>query len=108
MLRENSDSTFYGVLPGQEGTTTLTANLRPLNFWGGLFAATATATTGRYYFPRFCTDTDNDGLRGSLYESGSIVPQGDKTTALQAYTDAVRLNFDMLVPITVRSYLLRV
>ncbi|MBS1566302.1 MAG: SusD/RagB family nutrient-binding outer membrane lipoprotein [Bacteroidetes bacterium] len=97
MLRENTDSTFYGVVPGQEGTTTLTANLRPQNFWGGAFAATATATTGRYIFRDSAQTPIMTASEILFMKAEASFRKGDKTTALQAYTDAIRLNFDMLV-----------
>ena len=97
MLRENTDSTFYGVLPGQEGTTTLAANLRPLNFWGGPFTSIATATTGRYLFRDSAQTPLMTASEILFMKAEAAFRKGDKPTALAAYTDAIRLNFDMLV-----------
>jgi hypothetical protein len=97
MLRENTDSTFYGVLPAQEGTTTLAANLRPGNFWGGAFSATATAATGRYLFRDSAQTPIMTASEILFMKAEAAFRKSDKATALTAYTDAIRLNFDMLV-----------
>ncbi|MFT4204851.1 MAG: SusD/RagB family nutrient-binding outer membrane lipoprotein [Chitinophagaceae bacterium] len=98
MLRENTDSTFYGVTPAVEGTSSLTSNLRPQNFWGSSYSSTAAPTTvaGRYLFrdaAPFPLMTASE-MQFIIAEASYI--KGDYTTALTAYENGINLNFDML------------
>lgn len=98
MLRENTDSTFYGVTPAVEGTSSLISNLRPQNFWGNGFSSTAapTVNASRYIFndaAEFPLMTASE-MQFIIAEASYL--KGDYTTALTAYKNGISLNFDML------------
>ncbi|MBA2250580.1 MAG: SusD/RagB family nutrient-binding outer membrane lipoprotein [Chitinophagaceae bacterium] len=98
MLRENTDSTFYGVTPGVEGTTSLSANLRPQNFWGNPFSSTGAPTTeqGRYIFRDKAEFPVMTASEMQFLKAEAAFRKGDKSMAIAAYRLGISLNFDML------------
>ena len=98
MLRENSDSTFYGVTPNTDPTSLLTSNLRPQNFWGNSFSSVASPTieAGRYIFRNSAPYPVMTASEMQFLIAEASYKKGDKSTALTAYSNAISLNFDML------------
>jgi hypothetical protein len=99
VLRENTNNTVRGVTPNK-GSTGLTANDQPRNFWGGTFG-TSTAplvdTGARYVFkngapwPIFTASEMKFILAEAYYRKGM------KAEALNAYRDGISLNIDQLI-----------
>lgn len=98
MLRENTDSTFYGVTPAVSGTVSLTANQRPQNFWGSTFSSTASPSTdqGRYLFRDNAEFPLMTASEMQFLIAEAAYRKGDMSTALTAYQNGISLNFDML------------
>lgn len=100
ILKRNLNNTFMGV-PVFKGITGIaSANDRPLNFWGGSSASTLAPVldTG-------CTYIFRNGAPMPVITAAEVLfmkaeaayRKGDKTTALTAYTSAIRASFDMLM-----------
>jgi hypothetical protein len=99
ILRESPDSTFHGVTPGVEGTSSLNnANQRPQNFWGNPFTSTGAPATdqGRYVFRDAAEWPILTAAEVQFMKAEAAFRKGDKATALAAYTNGISLNFDML------------
>jgi hypothetical protein len=98
LIRENTNGTFKGVLPGQ-GTSSLAVNDQPRNFYGGAFGITsATSDTGARYifknasqFPVLTNAETKFVLAEAYYRKGS------KALARQAYIDGINASFDLLI-----------
>jgi hypothetical protein len=98
IIRENANGTFKGIRPAKGLNDGLSTNDLPQNFWGG----TGSSTTGsnsaaRYVFKDampwpIVTASEMQFLKAEAYYR-----KGDKTNALNAYKDGIRLNFDMLM-----------
>ncbi|RZK47455.1 MAG: hypothetical protein EOO94_00605 [Pedobacter sp.] len=100
MLRENTNGTFKGVIPGQSATNSgiPAAADQPQNFWGNSFAlATSPAVDAARYIYRneaefpLMTATEMKFLKAE-----AALRKNDNATALAAYADGISLNFDML------------
>ncbi|MFT3824050.1 MAG: SusD/RagB family nutrient-binding outer membrane lipoprotein [Chitinophagaceae bacterium] len=99
IIRENPNGTFKGIRPNK-GTDALTTNDQPANFWGGAFSSTtapANDNTCRYIFKNaplwpIMTASEMAFIRAEIY-----FKQGDKTNALAAYKEGIKLNFDQLI-----------
>lgn len=98
LIRENSDSTFYGVTPAVEGTQSLTTNQRPLNFWGNGFSSTGAPAVdgGRYIFRDTAQYPVMTASEIQFLKAEAAYLKGDKATALAAYVNGISLSFDLL------------
>lgn len=97
IIRENPNGTFRGI-QSNRGTSNLSVNDQPKNFWGGTFATTAASTdTGaRYIFKNnspfpIITATETKFMLAEAYYR-----KGDKAAARQAYVDGISISMDML------------
>ncbi len=100
MLKQGISTVFEGV-PINGGTAGITtANNRPLNFWGG-----GTTITAPPVLDTGCTYIFRNGAPFPVMTASEIqfmkaeaaFRKGDKTTALSAYANGIRLSFDMLM-----------
>lgn len=98
IIRENTNGTFRGILPNR-GTSNLSANDQPRNFWGGTFGTTtATQDTGaRYIFKNASPFPVITAAEVKFMLAEAYLRKGDRASALQAYRDGINLNFDMLI-----------
>jgi len=99
MLRENADSTFTGVVPGVEGSSSLSiASQQPQNFWGNAFNSTGApaAEQGRYVYRDSGQFPIMTASEIQFMKSEAALRKGDAATALAAYVGGISLNFDML------------
>lgn len=98
MLRENLNGAYRGFNPWN-GTSGLTGNDYPQNFWG---QATPTATTApavdnsRYIFQNSSPWPLMTASEIQFIKAEAAFHKGDKATALAAYIKGISLNFDML------------
>lgn len=96
-----SISLAFNGLTLYRGNASITAvNNRPFNFWGGSSEATAgpVLDTGCTYIFRNAAPVPVITASEVLFmKAEAAYRKNDKTTALQSYTDAIRLNFDMLI-----------
>ncbi len=111
MLSENAAGTFKGVLPWLGMTeylsgTTPTANY-PRNLWrsGANNATVGTEDSARYVFVNRGNWPLMTATEMQLVVAEAAMKQGDKNTALTAYTNAISLNFDMMT--TTYAYKIR-
>jgi len=97
IIRENTNGTFRGILPNR-GTSSLSANDQPRNFWGGAFGTTtATLDTGaRYIFKNAAPFPVITASEVKFMLAEAYLRKGDRAAALQVYRDGINLNFDML------------
>jgi hypothetical protein len=100
LLRENTNGTFKGIIPGQTATNSGIPSVadQPANFWGNPFSSTTSPATiqGRYIFrneAEFPIMTASEIL---FLKAEALLKKSDKPGALTAYTAAITLNFDML------------
>jgi hypothetical protein len=106
-LRENLNGTFKGIRPGKGyETASLPAADQPFNFWGGnTTAPTATTyqiTTGsnahaRYVWQDAMPWPVMTASEIRFMKSEALYRSNKKQEALDAYTEAVKLDFDMLM-----------
>jgi hypothetical protein len=97
-LRENANGTFKGIRPTKGFTELTVAADQPPNFWGG------TGTTGSNANTRYIwrdampwpviTASEMQFLKAEAYYRKNM-----KSQALSAYTDGIRLDFDMLTTV---------
>ncbi|MEO7446510.1 MAG: SusD/RagB family nutrient-binding outer membrane lipoprotein [Ferruginibacter sp.] len=103
MLRGNTNGTIKGVLPNKGQIASLIAADRPENFHGVSQNSTSVINTTpsndancRFIFTNnapFPIITASEVL---FMKAEAAFRKGDKTMALQAYTEAISLSFDML------------
>jgi hypothetical protein len=98
IIRENTNGTYRGILLNR-GTSSLSANDQPRNFWGGTFGTTtATQDTGaRYIFKNAAPFPVVTASQVKFMLAEAYLRKGDRASALQAYTDGINLNIDMLI-----------
>ncbi len=99
IIRENANGTFKGVTPNL-GTSGLATNDQPVNFWGGTFATTASPTSDadcRYIFKNGSPWPIISASEVKFMLAEAQYKKGNKSAALVAYRDGIRLNFDMLI-----------
>ena len=101
MLRENTNLTFKGIIPGQNATNSGIANAadQPQNFWGGTFGSTASPAgpqQGRYIFRNEVEFPIMTASEMKFLLAEALLKDGDADGALTAYRDGISLNFDML------------
>lgn len=99
MLRGNTNGTIVGVEPNK-GQTVITANDRPENFWGTSQAAgsnnTGSNANCRFIFRDNAAFPIMTAAEMKFLVAEAAFRKNDKTTAYQAYKDAISLHFDML------------
>jgi len=100
ILKENPNGTFKGILPWNGGAEITVTNDKPNNFWGGLYSTTGTPANEsgcRYIFRNAAEFPIMTASEMQFLLAEAAYRKGDKTTALAAYTNAISLNFDMLI-----------
>ncbi len=98
MLRENLNGTFKGFTPWL-GTSGLSANDYPPNFWGHptpTSTAAPAVEAGRYLFQNVSPWPLMTASEMQFIIAEAALRKGDRATALTAYTNGISLNFDML------------
>lgn len=98
MLRENLNGTFKGFTPWL-GTSSLSANDYPKNFWGNTTPASTSPPaidSSRYIFQNTSPFPIMTASEMQFIIAEAALRKGDKATALTAYANAISLNFDML------------
>jgi hypothetical protein len=101
MLRKNANGTFRGVLPNR-GQTALSANDRPESFWGiaqttsNNNAAPANDNNVRYIFRNTAPFPIMTASEMQFIRAEAAYLTNNKSVALTAYREGIRLNFDML------------
>lgn len=103
MLRGNTNGTIKGVSPGA-GQAALAANDRPENFWGvaqvtASNAAPVNDSNCRFIFKNGAPFPIMTPAEMKFIKAEAAFKLGDKTAALQAYTEGISLHFDMLTTI---------
>jgi hypothetical protein len=93
-LRENANGTFKGVLPTR-GTSGLTANDIPLNYWGGT-ATTGSNANARYIWQDAMPWPVMTASEMQFLKAEANYRKGQKNAALDAYREGIKLDFDML------------
>jgi hypothetical protein len=100
LIRENPNGTFQGIPPAHGGTADngLQTNDMPQNYWGGSYTAVTAAndSAARYIFRNGAPCPIMTASEIQFLKAEAAFRKGDKTTALQAYTNAINLNFDLL------------
>ena len=99
LLRENTNGTYKGVVPNL-GSSSLSANDQPRNFWGGVFSSVTLPTQdtgGRYLFINNVEMPVMTAAELKFLKAEAMYRKGDKTGALTAYTEGTNLHFDMLL-----------
>lgn len=102
MLRENPDSSFYGVSPGVALANSSVYG--PENFWGNSFSSTTSPSTdqGRYLFRDTAEFPIMTASEMKFLLSEAYYKKGDMSDALSTYTQGIKLDFDLLA--TVYAY----
>lgn len=96
VIRENTNGTYKGVRL-VKGTDGLSTNDQPRNFWGGIFSSTSTSSTdGRYIFQNGAPYPIITASEVAFMRAEAFWYQGDKASALTAYTNGINLSFDLL------------
>ncbi len=98
MLRENLNGTFKGFTVWN-GSTGLTANDYPKNFWGNNTPNATSAPSvdsSRYLYQNTSPWPMMTASEMQFIVAEAAYRKGDKGTALTAYTNAISLNFDMI------------
>ncbi len=103
LLRGNGNGTIKGVSPSA-GQAALAAADRPENFWGVAQAtASNTAPTSdvncRFIFTNSAPFPIMTPAEMKFIKAEAAYKLGDKTAALQAYTEGISLHFDMLTTV---------
>jgi len=100
LIRENANGTFKGIQPahGDSASTGLAGNDQPQNFWGGKYILNSAANdnNARYLFRNSSPFPMMTASEMQFLIAEAAFRQGDKSTALQAYTKGINLDFDML------------
>ena len=99
LLRENTNNTYKGIRPNG-GTSGLVTADQPSNFWGDAFGTTAAPTSdanARYIFKNGAPFPIITASEVKFMLAEALYRKGNKAAALTAYTDGIRLNFDMLM-----------
>ncbi|MEN9547475.1 MAG: hypothetical protein RIR12_66 [Bacteroidota bacterium] len=100
LLRQNTNGTFKGVQLAR-GILALPANDRPENFHGGSQAAGITTTgndaSARYIFRNASPTPVLTASEIQFIKAEAAYRKGDKTTALNAYREGIKLHFDLLM-----------
>jgi tetratricopeptide (TPR) repeat protein len=103
LIRKNANGTFKGLQPNKGNAGITVANDRPENFFG---VAQTTAVNNvapsndnncRYLFRNTAPVPVMTASEILFMKAEAAYRKGDKTTALAAYTQAISLNFDMLL-----------
>lgn len=98
LLRENLNGTFKGFTVWN-GSTGITANDYPKNFWGNTIpnsTAGPTIDSTRYLYQNTSPWPMMTASEMQFIIAEAAYRKGDKGTALTAYTNAISLNFDMI------------
>jgi hypothetical protein len=100
ILRENTNGTFKGIIPGQTATNSGLSNTadQPQNFWGNAFSSTSSPATqqGRYIFRNEAEFPIMTASEMQFLIAEAQLKKGEEDAALDAYKNAISLNFDML------------
>ena len=98
MLRENPNGTIKGIVPWNGGSEISTTNDKPNNFWGNSFASTSGADgTSRYLFRNTADFPVMTASEMQFLLAEAALRKGNASMALTAYSNAISLNFDMLI-----------
>jgi hypothetical protein len=99
MLRENLNGEYKGFIPWL-GTSSLSTNDYPYNFWGNISSPSATTSpavdNSRYVFQNTGPWPMMTASEMQFIKAEAALRKGDRATALSAYKNAISLNFDML------------
>jgi len=101
LIRRNTNGTFVGLNPNK-GQTVIAANDRPENFHGVSQAAGVVNTSPsndnncRYIFRNASEFPVITATEIAFIKAEALFRSGDKTGALAAYKEAIRLNMEML------------
>jgi len=102
MLRENKNGTYKGFIPWL-GTSGLSANDYPQNFWGdtssGSSIVAPKANNSRYIFDDTAEYPMMTASEMQFILAESYLRKGDQASALAAYKNAIQLNMDLLTTI---------
>jgi hypothetical protein len=96
-LRENTNGTFKGVVP-VKGTSGLSTNDIPPNFWGGT-GTSGTNANARYIWGDIMPWPIFTASEIQFIKAEAYYRKGMKAEALQAYKNGIALDFDMLTSI---------
>ncbi|MET0243571.1 MAG: SusD/RagB family nutrient-binding outer membrane lipoprotein [Flavitalea sp.] len=100
ILRENTNGTFKGVIPGQSAANSgiPTAADQPQNFWGNSFALSTSPAVdaARYIYRNEAEFPLMTATEMKFLKAEAALRKNDNATALAAYTEGIGLNFDML------------
>lgn len=99
IIRENPNGTYKGIRPNL-GASGLPVADQPANFWGSVFTSTAAPTSDadcRYIFKNGSPFPIITASEIKFMIAEAQYRKGNKAAALAAYTDGIRLNFDMLI-----------
>ncbi len=102
LIQPNPNGTYKGITVWN-GASGLATNDQPNNFWGSSFATTAspanqsTGTFCRYIFRNEAEFPIMTASEMQLVLAEAYLRKGDAASALKAYTNAISLNFDMLL-----------
>ena len=100
MLKPGISPIFEGVTINGGVTSVSNANNRPLNFWGGptgSILAPILDTGCTYIFRNAAPFPVMTASEIQFMKAEAAFRKGDKATALIAYTNGIRLSFDMLM-----------
>ena len=99
IIDRKHNGNYRGIRPNG-GTSGLAVNDQPANFWGSAFASTAAPTSDaecRYIFKNGSPFPIITASEIKFMIAEAQYRKGNKAAALAAYTDGIRLNFDMLI-----------
>lgn len=99
IIRENPNGNYRGIRPNG-GASGLPVADQPANFWGSVFTSTAAPTSDadcRYIFKNGSPFPIITASEIKFMIAEAQYRKGNKAAALAAYTDGIRLNFDMLI-----------
>ena len=101
LIRKNATGTFKGVVPVKGQVAILPAEDRPENFHGVSQTVLSNTTPGndnncRYIFRNAAPLPVITAAEIKFMKAEAAFKKGDKAMALQAYTEGISLNFDML------------
>jgi hypothetical protein len=99
MLRLNSNGTFIGVQPNR-GQAVIDSMNRPENFWGASQRSGVNNTAGtnpRYIFRNDAPFPIMTAAEMHFLKAEAAFKKNDKATALTAYKEGIRQNFNMLM-----------
>lgn len=99
LIRENPNNTYKGIRPNAAASGLAVAN-QPANFWGGIFTTAVSPTSDadcRYIFKNGSPFPIISASEVKFMLAEAQYRKGNKAAALTAYTDGIRLNFDLLI-----------